>query len=66
MVKISEYYWTVSDYLFYHFGLKIEETMICETCHQHKAPKILEDNYFILLFVKISLHKNGHPFVMIK
>ena len=50
-------FWTVSNDLFCHLGLKNGETMTCETCHKNKAPKILEDKYFILSFVKISFIK---------
>ena len=39
--KNSEDDWTISDYIYHNFGLKIGETMTCIYCHQNKATKIL-------------------------
>ena len=35
--------------------------MACISCHQNKATKILEDNYFILSFDGISLNNKKIP-----
>ena len=35
--------WTISDYLYHHFGLKIIYTMTCIYFRQNNSPNILED-----------------------
>ena len=52
-IKNSEDNWTISDYLYHHFRMKIGEKMTFISCYKNEAPKILKDNSFIMLLYRI-------------
>ena len=61
IITNSKYDWTISDYLYQNFRMKIGEKMACLSCHQNKSPEILKENYFILLFDIITLDHKQIP-----
>ena len=48
--------WTISDYLYQYFGLKITNTMTCLYSHDNKSPKKLEYDNFIMSLGGIPLN----------
>ena len=48
--------YTIGDYVSQHFGMPIEETMTCLTCHE-KTPKVFKNDSFILPLEEITQKK---------
>ena len=55
MIEETDDY-TISDYVYQHFGMLIVETMTCLTYHQKNPPKLLKNDSFIFPLGEIS-HK---------
>ena len=58
--------YTICDYVSQHFGMQIEETMTCLTCHEKKRPMYLKMTHLFFPLGEITQKKSGDTLVMRK